>query len=145
MRSSRVPLVLLLLALACAPVASPGGATPAAQASSASYVVRVTTGDREGVEVDWAIFPDASWPLEGRRDRTPFQLDLPAGRVAALLRPTRRNGRLEVTILRREADGTLRRLGTSASLPIAVVVAERASDPPAVLGPDQAATLGTQP
>lgn len=145
MQPPRVPLSLLVLALACTPVASPGAAAPAAQASAASYVVRVTTGDREGVEVDWAIFPDESWPLEGRRDRTPFQLDLPAGRVAALLRPTRRHGRLEVTILRREADGTLRRLGTSASLPIAVVVVERPPDPPAVLGPDQAATLQPQP
>lgn len=145
MRTARVPPLLLLLALACAPVGQPGGVSPTAQAPAASYVVRVTTGDREGVEVDWAIFPDESWPLEGRRDRTPFQLDLPGGRVAALLRPTRRSARLEVTILRREADGTLRRLGTSASLPIAVVVADRASDPPAVLGPDQAATLGTQP
>ncbi|MBL8980119.1 MAG: hypothetical protein JNM53_17005 [Gemmatimonadetes bacterium] len=145
MRTPGVPPLLLLLALACAPVAHPGGTSSAAQAPAASYVVRVTTGDREGVEVDWAIFPDESWPLEGRRDRTPFQLDLPAGRVAALLRPTRRTGRLEVTILRREPDGTLRRLGTSASLPIAVVVADRASEPPAILGPDSAPGLGTQP
>lgn len=145
MQSPGVPPFLLLLGLACAPTAPPGGASPAAPASAASYVVRVTTGDREGVEVDWAIFPDESWPLEGRRDRTPFQLDLPEGRVAALLRPTRRNGRLEVTILRREADGTLRRLSTSASLPIAVVVSERPSEPPVVLGPEQAAPPGTPP
>lgn len=144
MRSPRVLLALLPLSLACAPAAPPGGTTPAAQARSA-YVVRVTTAEREGVEVDWAIFPDESWPLEGRRDRTPFQLELPEGRVAVLLRPTRRNGQLEVTLLRREADGSLLRLGTSPRLPIAVVVAERGSEPPTVLGPDQAAALGASP
>lgn len=142
----RYPLLLLaaLLPACAASSASPATPEPAPAAVAArplsSFVVKVTSGTREGVEVDWAIFPDESWPLEGRRDRTPFQLDLPQGRVAAIVRPTGRNRRLEVSLYRRLRDGSLERLQPpTGPLPIAVVVAEPGDTVPRVLAQGAAA------
>jgi hypothetical protein len=133
-----VPLAFLL---ACAP----GPSAQPAPRSSPSFLIKVTTGQRESVSVDWAIFPDESWPLEGRRDRTPFELELPPGRVAVILRPTVAGRTLEVTLYHRDSDGSLLRLQRSPSLPIAVVVVERGDSIPTVLGPEAAATLGPRP
>ena len=143
-----VPLALAAAALLGGCVASSATPLPATPAPAAAeeppagrgFVVRVTSGDRVGVDVDWAIFPDQSWPLEGRRDRTPFQLDLPSGRVAVIVRPTNARRTLEVTIYRRAADGSLKALGpASTPRPIAVVVAEPGDSIPALLAPGAAA------
>lgn len=141
-----VLLVLAALLPACAASsASPATPEPAPAAAAtrplSSFVVKVTSGAREGVEVDWAIFPDESWPLEGRRDRTPFQLDLPQGRVAAIVRPTGRNRLLEVSLYRRLRDGSLERLQpATAPLSIAVVVVEPRDTLPTILTPSAAPT-----
>jgi hypothetical protein len=92
-----------------------------------TYVVRVASGDREGVPVDWAILPDEGWPLEGRRDRTPFTTDLPSGQVAALFRIKTHSPVLDLTLLRRMPDGTLERLTTVTGLSLGAVLV----DPPA--------------
>ena len=136
----RILPALATAALACAPAASPAVPTPTRPA----FVVKVTSGARENVAVDWAIFPDESWPLEGRRDRTPFELDLPAGRVAAIFRPTTPGRQVEITVFRREQDGSLLRVFRSPSLPIAFVVRDRGDSVPAILGPESERALGQE-
>jgi hypothetical protein len=86
------------------------------------YVVRVSTGDREGISVDWAILPDEGWPVDGRRDRTPFTTELPTGRVAAIFRARPGAPPLEVTLLKRLPDGTLERHAVASDLTLGVVV-----------------------
>lgn len=142
MRHALLMLAALLPACA-ASSASPATPEPAPAAAAArplsSFVVKITSGARDGVEVDWAILPDESWPLEGRRDRTPFQLDLPEGRVAAIVRPTGRRRLLEVSLYRRLRDGSLERLqAPTGPLSIAVVVAEPGDTVPVILSPDAA-------
>ncbi|MBK7713994.1 MAG: hypothetical protein IPI38_00965 [Gemmatimonadetes bacterium] len=144
MRPALLLLAILLpgcAASSASPATPEPAPTPAAARPLSSFVVKVTSGAREGVEVDWAIFPDESWPLEGRRDRTPFQLDLPQGRVAAIVRPTGRNRLLEVSLYRRLRDGSLERLQPpSGPHPIAVVVSEPGDSVPRILAPDDAAS-----
>lgn len=112
-------MVLGAATLACAPA----GPVPA-PAAGGEYVVRVSTGDRENVAVDWAILPDEGWPIEGQRDRTPFTTTLPAGQVAAIFRTRSGGTALELTILRREADGSLRRLTTASGLTLGAVTVD---------------------
>ena len=119
---------LFLGLAACAPPP-----TPAAPVSP-RYVVRVTSGDVNGLAVDWAIFPEEGWPLEGRRDRTPFETELPAGRVAAMFRPTDSTAKLEIVILRHQSDGRLKRVSKYHAMPLAVVVVEPTAAEPSVLG-----------
>ncbi|HXW97220.1 MAG TPA: hypothetical protein VEI47_06505 [Gemmatimonadales bacterium] len=128
----RFPALLSLLAAACI---APPPATPSPHPPGA-YVVRVTSGNRKGVQVDWAMVPDASWPIEGQRDKTPFELTIPTGRVATVFRPTSPTNLLEVTLLERQRDGTLRSILTSASTPVAVVVLDPAVGDPLVLAPE---------
>ncbi len=134
-------LLAATLMLGCAPVAPP---TPN-PSGSRGFVIKVTTGQRESVSVDWAILPDESWPLEGRRDRTPFELDLPQGRVAALFRPTAAGRLLEVTVYQRDRDGSLVPLARSGTLPIAVVVREPRDTLPRILGPAATDAVGGGP
>ena len=118
-RMRALVVVLGAAALAC----TPAGPVPAT-AGDGEYVVRVTTGDRENVPVDWAILPDEGWPIEGQRDRTPFTTTLPAGQVAAIFRTRSRETTLELTILKREADGSLRRLTTAGGLSLGAVTVD---------------------
>ena len=137
MKTLSIQAAALLLGLtACAP--SPATAPPA----TPRYVVRVTSGEVEGLAVDWAIFPEEGWPLEGRRDRTPFQTELPAGRVAAMFRPTRSGAKLEIGILLRQSDGALKRVSKYSALPLAVVVIEPKSELPSVLGSAEPLVVG---
>jgi hypothetical protein len=128
MKSHSIPAAALLLGLiACTPPPAP--ASPA----SPRYVVRVTSGDVSGLPVDWAIFPEEGWPLEGRRDRTPFQTELPAGRVAAMFRPTDSTVKLEIAILLHQSNGSLKRVSRYNAMPLAVVVVEPTAEEPSVL------------
>lgn len=137
MKSLPIYAAALLLGLtACTPAPAP--APPA----SPRYVVRVTSGEVEGLPVDWAIFPEEGWPLEGRRDRTPFQTELPVGRVAAMFRPTRSGAKLEVSILLHQSDGTLKRMSRYSALPLAVVVVEPKAEQPSVLGSAEPMVVG---
>lgn len=130
-----------LLLVTCSPPPSPGPAALPAQ----TYVVRVSSGDLEGVPVDWAILPDEGWPIDGRRDRTPFTTELPTGQVAAVFRAKTHAAVLELTLLRRLPDGTLQRLATASGLQLGAVLV----DPPAgraeILAPRVTASLGVQP
>jgi len=148
------PLALAAVTLLPGCVASSATPLPAPAAAAAaeeppagrSFVVRVTSGDRIGVDVDWAIFPDESWPLEGRRDHTPFQLDLPAGRVAVIVRPTNPRRTLEVTLFRRASDGSLKALGpASAPQAIGVVVVEPGDSVPTLLRPADPTRMAATP
>ncbi len=134
------------VASSATPLPAPTPAAVEAEPTGRGFVMRVTSGERVGVDVDWAIFPDASWPLEGRRDRTPFQLDLPSGRVAVVVRPTNPRRTLEVTLYRRSADGSLKALGpASAAQPIGVVVLEPGDSVPSLLGPADGARMAGTP
>jgi hypothetical protein len=105
-------------------------------------VVRISSGEVEGLSVDWAIFPDEGWPVEGRRDHTPFQTELPAGRVAAMFRPTLPGAKLEVVVLRRQPDGSLKRVSGWGALPLAVVVVEPKAELPSILSSAEPTVLG---
>ena len=135
MISRPIPIVIsCLLLLACAPKA-PGTPTLPPQ----NYVVRVSSGDLEGVAVDWAILPDEGWPVDGRRDRTPFSTDLPSGQVAALFRVKGHTPVLEITVLRQLPDGTLQRVAQARRTAFGVVVLDPATGNPEILttpGPD---------
>ncbi len=112
-----------LLLLTCSPPPSSGPAPSSTQ----SYVVRVSSGDLEDVPVDWAILPDEGWPVEGRRDRTPFTTELPTGQVAAVFRAKSHTVMLDLTLLRRLPDGTLQRIATASGLPLGAVLVDPSS------------------
>ena len=142
MHSRVLSALLASTILACAPTSSITNTGPA----SARYVVRVMSGEVEGVAVDWAFFPEDAWPVEGRRDATPFQIGLPAARVALLIRPTQSARAIEITLLQRQGDGTLRRLQTVVPVPLAVVTLDRESGAPIVLArADTALLAGVAP
>lgn len=117
-----------LMLFACAPKA-PGTPTLGSQ----NYVVRVSSGDHEGVAVDWAILPDEGWPVDGRRDRTPFSTDLPSGQVAALFRVKGHAPVLDLTVLRRMSDGTLQRVARASRTAFGVVILDPAAGTPQIL------------
>lgn len=119
----------VLLSAACAPPA-PQGAVP----GHATYVVRVSTGDREGVQVDWAILPDEGWPVDGRRDRTPFSTELPGGQVAAIFRSRTGSPPLQLVLLKRLPDGTLKRITVADDLTLGVVVIDPGTRREEILG-----------
>jgi len=136
--------LLLALTLAGVPSCAPPAPVPGAEPVPAEYSVQVTTGELQGLGIDWALLPDGSWPPEGRRQKTPFRLTLPRGRTVAVFRPATTGVRLEITVFRREAGGSWRRLFTSASLPVAIAIIEPASGAPTVVGPNPA-SLGLAP
>jgi hypothetical protein len=119
---------LSLLLLACAPQ-PPAGPGPSAQ----GYVVRVSTGEIEGVAVDWAILPDEGWPVDGGRDRTPFSRELPPGQVTALFRVRGRAAILELTVLKRLPDGTLKPVARANHSTVGVVLLDPARETPSIL------------
>ena len=130
---------LLLLTCAPPPAGGPGPVRPE------TFVVRVSSGDLEGLPVDWAILPDEGWPLDGRRDRTPFSTELPAGQVAALFRAKTHAAVLELTLLRRQPDGTLRRVASATGLPLGAVIVDPPSGRAEILTTRVTASLGTAP
>ncbi|MEO8634007.1 MAG: hypothetical protein ABI587_01910 [Gemmatimonadales bacterium] len=131
MQSRHLLALLSSTLLACAPTSSITSTGPA----SARYVVRVTSGETEGVAVDWAFFPEDAWPVEGRRDDSPFLIGLPEARVALLIRPKLPGREIEVTILQRKPDGTLGRLQTIGPIPLAVVSLDHSGGVPVLLAP----------
>lgn len=136
MRARFFPAAVLVGLTSCIP------AHTAAPPAPARYVVRVTTGEVQGLAVDWAIFPEEGWPLEGRRDRTPFQTELPPGRVAAMFRPTLSGEKLEIAIFLHRSDGSLKRVSRYSALPLAVVVLEPNAEQPSVLGSAEPLAIG---
>jgi hypothetical protein len=130
----RTPLFLLAISVAGVPSCTPSAPVPDAAPVPAEYAVQVTTGEYQGIQVDWAVLPDGSWPPEGRREKTPFQLALPRGRTVTVFRPVAAGVQLEVTLLRRE-NGAWRRVLTSPRLPVAVAIIEPGTGTPTVVGP----------
>ena len=142
MQSRLLPALGFALLLACAPASSMTSATP----DPTEYVVRVTSGEIEGVAVDWALVPADAWPVEGRRNDTPFLIELPHGRVALMIRPKQEERLIEVTLLRRELDGTVQRLETIGPVPLAVVAVQRGGGAPEILVPaDTVGPAGVEP
>jgi hypothetical protein len=131
----RAPLFLLPICVAGVPSCAAPASVPGAVPVATEYAVQVTTGEYQGIGVDWALLPDASWPPEGQRQKTPFQLTLPAGRTVAVFRPVPAGMQLEVTLFRREGGGGWRRVFTSASMPVAVAIIEPGTGTPTVVGP----------
>jgi hypothetical protein len=129
-----------LLLLTCAPRASGPAPLP-----HQTYVVRIASGDIEGVPVDWGILPDEGWPLDGRRDRTPFTTELPSGQVAALFRVKAPTPVLDLTLLRRMPDGTLQRLASASGLSLGAVLVDPPSGRAEILTTRATAALGVQP
>jgi hypothetical protein len=140
----RTLLFLLTICVAGVPSCAPSAPAPGTAPVAPEYAVQVTTGEYQGIGVDWAVLPDGSWPPEGRRQKTPFQLTLPRGRTVAVFRPVPAGMQLEVTLLRREGGGAWRRLFTSASLPVAVAIIEPGTGTPTVVGPSPQ-SLGVAP
>ncbi|MDZ4864702.1 MAG: hypothetical protein SGJ01_14825 [Gemmatimonadota bacterium] len=142
MQPRLLPAVVSALLLACAPASSMTSATP----DRTEYVVRVTSGETEGVAVDWALVPEDAWPVEGRRNDTPFLIELPHSRVALMIRPKQEDRLIEVTLLRREHDGTVKRLETIGPVPLAVVAVRRGGGAPEILVPaDPVGPAGVEP
>jgi len=98
----------------------------------------------EGVAVDWAILPDEGWPVDGRRDRTPFSTDLPSGNVAALFRVKGHTPVLELTVLQRLPDGTLKRVAAAHHTAFGVVVLKPGTGNPEILTTSDTDGLGQQ-
>lgn len=115
-------MLLGLLLVCCRPASSPV-AGPSPQAPG-RYQVRVSTGSREGVVVDWAVLPEEGWPLEGQRGRTPFVTLLPPGRVSAIFRAAPGSNDLEISVSLRLSDGSYQRIASIAGIPTGVVIVE---------------------
>ena len=93
-----------------------------------------------------ASVSEDAWPVEGRRNDTPFLIELPHSRVALMIRPKQEDRLIEVTLLRREHDGTVKRLETIGPVPLAVVAVRRGGGAPEILVPaDPVGPAGVEP
>lgn len=140
----RTDLLLLTVCVIGVTSCTPSAPVPGAAPVATEFAVQVTSGDYQGIGVDWALLPDGSWPPEGRRQKTPFRITLPRGRTVAVFRPVPAGMQLEVTLFRREGGGAWRRMFTSASLPVAVAIIEPGTGAPTIVGPPPR-SLGVAP